>query len=82
MIKTNEQAQAVNNELFITYMKGLLANASKDEDVAWDRFQNCRDAGGRDRVTEEYYYIKWARANEKRITIAEAIQSYERMFNR
>lgn len=81
MIRTNEQAQAVNNELFITYMKGLLANASKDEDAAWERFQNCRDAGG-NRLSEELYYIKWARANEKRITIAEAIQSYERMFNR
>lgn len=81
MIKTNEQAQAVNNELFISYMKGLLANASKDEDDAWDRFQNCRDAGDRD-MSVEYQYIKWARANEKRITIAEAIQSYERMFNR
>lgn len=81
MIRTNEQAQAVNNELFVTYMKGLLANAIKDEDVAWDRFQNCRDACG-NRMKDEFYYIKWARANEKRITIAEAIQSYERMFNR
>lgn len=77
MIRTNEQAQTVNNELFISYMKGLLANASKDEDAAWERFQNCSN-----RMTEELYYIKWARANEKRITIAEAIQSYERMFNR
>ena len=81
MIKTNEQAQAVNNELFISYMKVLLANAIKDEDAAWERFQNCRDAGS-SRINEEYAYIKWARANEKRITIAEAIQSYERMFNR
>lgn len=81
MIRTNEQAKAMNNELFITYMKGLLTNAIKEEDAAWDRFQNCRDAGG-NRMTEEFYYIKWARANEKRITIAEAIQSYERMFNR
>ena len=75
MIRTNEQAQTVNNELFISYMKGLLANASQEEDAAWERFQNCR-------LAEEYAYIKWARANEKRITIAEAIQSYERMFNR
>ena len=81
MIRTNEQAQTVNNELFISYMKGILANASKDEDVAWDRFQNCRDAGG-NLIKEEFCYIKWARANEKRITIAEAIQSYERMFDR
>lgn len=81
MIRTNEQAQTVNNELFISYMKGLLANASQEEDAACERFQNCRDAGG-SRLAEEYAYIKWARANEKRITIAEAIQSYERMFNR
>lgn len=80
MIRTNEQAQAVNNELFISYMKGLLANAIKDEDAAWDRFQNCGVDGNK--VMQTYYCIKWARANEKRITIAEAIQSYERMFNR
>lgn len=82
MVKTNEQAQAVNNELFISYMKGLLSNASKDEDAAWERFHNCKDVFGKNRITEEFYFIKWVRANEKRITIAEAIQSYERMFNR
>lgn len=79
MIKTQYEAMLADQKLFLTQLKGLLTNA---QEAARKKFTFYCDnyKFGDDSPAAISAYLDYARTDERRRTIIDLMDRYERMF--
>lgn len=79
MIKTQYDAMITDQKLFLTQLRGLLTNA---QEASRKKFTFYIDnyKFGDDSPAALSAYLDYARADERRRTIIDIIDRYERMF--
>lgn len=77
MIRTDKQKNEVDAELFYIYLKALQLIAMNKDNEAWEAYKNTKDESLKPGV-----FLKWARKNERYLTLTELKEAYERMFNK
>lgn len=79
MIKTQYEAMLADQKLFLTQLKGLLTNAQEASRKKFHFYIDHFDFGD-DSADAISAYLDYARADERRRTIIDMIDRYERMF--